>query len=54
VLSRRWKQRKNVQNVSLIIVDDTHTIGGDKVGRCSLFFYFFKKLPFLCLGSTRL
>ncbi|EKX54104.1 hypothetical protein GUITHDRAFT_160810 [Guillardia theta CCMP2712] len=30
MLSRRWKQRKNVQNVSLFIVDEIHLIGGDK------------------------
>ena len=29
ILSRRWKQRKNVQNVDLFIVDDVHLIGGD-------------------------
>lgn len=29
ILSRRWKQRKNVQNVSLFIVDETHLIGGE-------------------------
>ncbi|TRZ02195.1 hypothetical protein DNTS_030428 [Danionella cerebrum] len=29
ILSRRWKQRKNVQNVSLFIVDEVHLIGGD-------------------------
>jgi len=28
ILSRRWKQRKNVQNVSLFIVDELHLIGG--------------------------
>eukprot|EP01138_Halocafeteria_seosinensis_P016461 gb/GECG01016792.1/.p1 GENE.gb/GECG01016792.1/~~gb/GECG01016792.1/.p1 ORF type:complete len:2228 (+),score=336.86 gb/GECG01016792.1/:1-6684(+) len=28
-LSRRWKQRKAVQNVKLFIVDDLHLIGGD-------------------------
>ena len=27
-ISRRWKQRKNVQNVSLFIVDELHLIGG--------------------------
>ncbi|XP_067656314.1 U5 small nuclear ribonucleoprotein 200 kDa helicase-like isoform X1 [Haliotis asinina] len=27
VLSRRWKQRKNVQNVNLFIVDELHLIG---------------------------
>ena len=30
MLSRRWKQRKNVQNVVLLIVDEIHLIGGDK------------------------
>lgn len=29
VLSRRWKQRKNVQNVNLFIVDELHLIGVD-------------------------
>ncbi|XP_043940140.1 U5 small nuclear ribonucleoprotein 200 kDa helicase isoform X2 [Protopterus annectens] len=29
ILSRRWKQRKNVQNVNLFIVDETHLIGGE-------------------------
>lgn len=29
VLSRRWKQRKNVQNVHLFIVDELHLIGGE-------------------------
>ncbi|KAM7391571.1 hypothetical protein PAMP_022252 [Pampus punctatissimus] len=29
ILSRRWKQRKNVQNVSLFVVDETHLIGGE-------------------------
>lgn len=28
VLSRRWNQRKNVQNVNLFIVDELHLIGG--------------------------
>jgi pre-mRNA-splicing helicase BRR2 len=28
IMSRRWKQRKNVQNVSLFIVDELHLIGG--------------------------
>ena len=28
VLSRRWKQRKNVQNVELFIIDELHLIGG--------------------------
>ncbi|VDN22983.1 unnamed protein product [Gongylonema pulchrum] len=27
-VSRRWKQRKNVQAVRLFIVDDLHMIGG--------------------------
>ena len=28
VLSRRWKQRKNVQNVQLFICDEIHLLGG--------------------------
>ncbi|KAL1138953.1 hypothetical protein AAG570_009015 [Ranatra chinensis] len=30
VLSRRWKQRKNVQNVQLFIVDELQLLGGDE------------------------
>eukprot|EP00299_Pterocystis_sp_00344_P017283 c8663_g1_i1.p1 GENE.c8663_g1_i1~~c8663_g1_i1.p1 ORF type:complete len:1193 (-),score=289.98 c8663_g1_i1:9-3494(-) len=30
MMSRRWKQRKNVQNVDLFIVDELHLIGGDE------------------------
>ena len=30
ILSRRWKQRKDVQNVRLFIIDDIHLIGGEK------------------------
>ncbi len=29
VLSRRWKQRKNVQNVALFVMDEAHLIGGE-------------------------
>ena len=29
VLSRRWKQRKNVQSVQLFIVDELQLLGGD-------------------------
>ncbi|KAJ8971261.1 hypothetical protein NQ317_011620, partial [Molorchus minor] len=29
VLSRRWKQRKNVQNINLFIADELHLIGGE-------------------------
>ncbi|KAJ3296866.1 DEIH-box ATPase [Rhizoclosmatium sp. JEL0117] len=29
MLSRRWKQRKNVQTVGLFILDEAHLIGGD-------------------------
>jgi pre-mRNA-splicing helicase BRR2 len=29
VLSRRWKQRKDVQNINLFIVDEMHLIGGE-------------------------
>ena len=32
ILSRRWKQRKNVQNVHLFIVDELHLMGGEKGG----------------------
>lgn len=30
VLSRRWKQRKNVQNVNLFIVDELQLVGGEE------------------------
>ncbi|XP_022669999.1 U5 small nuclear ribonucleoprotein 200 kDa helicase-like [Varroa jacobsoni] len=30
ILSRRWKQRRNVQNVDLFIVDELHLIGGEE------------------------
>ncbi|PNH01001.1 U5 small nuclear ribonucleoprotein helicase [Tetrabaena socialis] len=30
VMSRRWKQRKNVKDVALFIVDELHLIGGPK------------------------
>ncbi|EPQ10851.1 U5 small nuclear ribonucleoprotein 200 kDa helicase [Myotis brandtii] len=29
ILSWRWKQRKNVQNISLFVVDEVHLIGGE-------------------------
>ena len=29
LISRRWKQRKNVQTISLLIVDELHLIGGE-------------------------
>ena len=28
-MSRRWKQRKNIQSVNLFIVDELHLIGGE-------------------------
>ena len=28
MLSRRWKQRKNVQNTALVIFDELHLLGG--------------------------
>ncbi len=42
MLSRRWKQRKNVQNVVLFVVDELHLIGGRngpviEVRCCALF-----------------
>jgi pre-mRNA-splicing helicase BRR2 len=30
VLSRRWKQRRNVQEIELVIADEAHLIGGEK------------------------
>ena len=29
LVSRRWKQRKNVQNVALLVADELHLIGGE-------------------------
>ena len=29
ILSRRWKQRKNMQTVNLFIADELHLIGGE-------------------------
>ncbi len=29
VLSRRWKQRKNVQNINLFVVDELQLLGGE-------------------------
>ena len=43
VLSRRWKQRKNVQNVHLFILDEAHLIGGENGVGCYL-----GKVEFYC------
>lgn len=32
VLSRRWKQRKRIQNISLFIMDEIHFVGGGEFG----------------------
>lgn len=32
VLSRRWKQRKRIQNVRLLLLDETHFVGGGEYG----------------------
>ncbi|TMW65358.1 hypothetical protein Poli38472_008000 [Pythium oligandrum] len=32
VLSRRWKQRKRIQNVDLLILDEAHFVGGGEFG----------------------
>ncbi|EFA74523.1 DEAD/DEAH box helicase [Heterostelium album PN500] len=32
ILSRRWKQRKSIQNISLFVVDELHMIGGGADG----------------------
>lgn len=51
ILSRRWKQRKNVQNVSLFIVDEAHLIGGENGVRTqSCFVLFFRDLMSHTLG----
>ena len=39
VLSRRWKQRKNVQNVSLFVLDEAHLIQEEN-GVCNLGYCF--------------
>lgn len=55
VLSRRWKQRKNVQNVNLFVLDEAHLIGGENgvclsiVGKAG----FHKARPFLNLTKYR-
>jgi pre-mRNA-splicing helicase BRR2 len=36
VLSRPWKQRKNVQNVDLFIIDELHLIGGEEGVRITI------------------
>ena len=30
MLSRRWKQRKNVQSVALFVADELHLLGGER------------------------
>lgn len=45
ILSRRWKQRKNVQNVSLFVVDEIHLIGGENGVRLIIII----KAPGMCL-----
>ncbi|KAF4324437.1 hypothetical protein G195_001421 [Phytophthora kernoviae 00238/432] len=32
VLSRRWKQRKRIQNTSLLLLDEAHFVGGGEYG----------------------
>lgn len=32
VLSRRWKQRKHVQNIALLIADEAQMVGGGEIG----------------------
>ena len=49
VLSRRWKQRKNVQNVHLFILDEAHLIGGESGVREE----HFSLLWLICLCLTR-
>uniref|UniRef100_A0A914URZ7 U5 small nuclear ribonucleoprotein 200 kDa helicase n=1 Tax=Plectus sambesii TaxID=2011161 RepID=A0A914URZ7_9BILA len=49
ILSRRWKQRKNVQAVGLFIADELHMIGGeDGVG------FYFLSYTLFCRNSSLL
>ena len=32
ILSRRWKQRKHVQNISLLVADEAQLVGSGEVG----------------------
>ena len=41
VLSRRWRQRKNVQSVGLFVCDELHLVGGEE--GVSLFINIYKK-----------
>lgn len=50
ILSRRWKQRKNVQNVSLFIVDEVHLIGGEngvRTQHCYTVCLYFRDLQYV-------
>lgn len=53
ILSRRWKQRKNVQNVSLFVVDEAHLIGGEngvRERKADVYFlYFLARQPLTLL-----
>ena len=52
VLSRRWKQRKNVQNVNLFICDELHLIGGeDGVSRRTAHFRLRKATRILAIAA---
>ena len=46
-VSRRWKQRKNVQAVKLFVVDDLHMIGGNNGVSCFSFSFSFLTFLFL-------
>lgn len=50
ILSRRWKQRKNVQNVSLFVVDEAHLIGGENGVRTQYFELCFSDFKSRTLG----
>ena len=54
VLSRRWKQRRDVQEVSLFIIDELHLIGQDigvLVVCCCLLVLFVGVCGFCCLNA---
>lgn len=51
ILSRRWKQRKNVQNVSLFVVDEAHLIGGENGVRAQYVVLSFNDFMSRALGA---
>lgn len=52
ILSRRWKQRKNVQNVSLFIVDEAHLIGGENGVNIPFLWSYSLNVFFICFANV--